>query len=89
MTNGPAAPASSRATWALVLGILAVCMGFVAGVPAAALGRAELTAIEEGRAPEAGRARATIGMALGLVMTVLSCLACGIYVTIVATALAK
>lgn len=86
----PDAP-SGRATLALVLGILSwVCLlGFVAGVPAAILGKLEMSAIDEGRAPEAGRTRATIGMVSGLVATVGSCLGCGVYITVIALSLGK
>ena len=86
----PDAP-SGRATLALVLGIVAwVCLlGFVAGVPAAILGKLEMNAIDEGRAPESGRTRATVGMVSGMVATVASCLGCGVYITVIALALGK
>jgi hypothetical protein len=87
----PDAPASGRATAAMVLGIVSIvlCLGFLSGIPAAILGKLELTAIDEGRAPEAGRTRATVGMVMGLLATVASCLGCGIYITAISLELAK
>ena len=87
----PSDAPSGRATLALVLGVLSwVCLlGFVAGVPAAILGKLEMNAIDEGRSPESGRTRATVGMVGGLVATVASCLGCGVYITVIAMALAK
>ena len=87
----PEAPASGRATAAMVLGIvsLVLCLGFLTGIPAAVLGKLELNAIDEGRAPEAGRTRAAAGMITGLLATVASCLGCGIYVTAIALELTK
>jgi hypothetical protein len=87
----PEAPASGRATTAMVLGIVSfvLCLGFLTGIPAAVLGKMELTAIDEGRAPEAGRTRATVGMVGGLIATVASCLGCGIYIVAIALELTK
>lgn len=83
-------PPSSRSTGALLLGVLALLVcGFFAGIPAAVLGKRELIAIDEGRSPESGRARATIGYGLGLAATVLWCLGTGIYVVILAIAAAR
>ena len=87
----PDAPASGRATAAMWLGIvsIALCLGFLAGIPAAVLGKMELTAIDEGKAPEAGRRRAAAGMVCGLLSTVVSCLGCGIYITAISLELAN
>jgi hypothetical protein len=89
--EAPAEPASGRATAALVLAILSyvLCLGFLTGIPAAILGRIELTAIDEGRAPEAGRTRATIGMVGGLIATVGTCLCGGVYFTMVMLELSR
>ncbi|MBI2346252.1 MAG: DUF4190 domain-containing protein [Deltaproteobacteria bacterium] len=68
--------ASVKAIAALVLGILSlICCGFIAGIPAIILGRSEMTAIREGRSPIAGEAVAKIGYVLGIIGTVLTCLA--------------
>lgn len=87
----PTEAPSGRATLALALGLLSwVCLlGFLTGVPAAILGKLEMNAIDEGRAPEAGRTRATIGMVSGLVATLASCLGCGVYITVIALSLGK
>ena len=79
----PPQPASARATTAMVLAIVSylLCLGFLTGIPAAILGRLELTAIDEGRSPESGRTRATIGMVGGLISTVGTCLCGGVYLT--------
>ena len=72
----PTQAASTRATAALVLGILSIiCMGFLAGIPAIILGSMELRAIKAGQAPAAGEGLAKVGYVLGIVGTVLTCLA--------------
>jgi len=75
----------------MALGIASwICLlGFLTGVPAAILGKLEMNAIDEGRAPESGRTRATVGMVSGLVATVATCLGCGVYITVIALALGK
>lgn len=68
--------ASGQAIVALVLGILSlVCGGFLMGLPAFFLGRAEEKAIARGDSSKAGQQMAKIGWILGLVGTILSCLA--------------
>lgn len=65
--------ASFRAQAALVLGLISFGfgLGFLSGIPAWIMGRNELAAIKAGRAPEAGRLLARIGMWLGGISTVL------------------
>jgi protein-S-isoprenylcysteine O-methyltransferase Ste14 len=68
--------ASSGAIWALVLGIASwVMCGFFAAVPAWIIGKKEISAIEEGRSDPAGKTMAQIGMWLGIIQVILSCLA--------------
>lgn len=70
------AAASTRALASLILGILSlVCMGFVAGIPAIILGSMELKAIHASRSPAAGEGMAKVGYILGIIGTVLTCLA--------------
>ena len=67
---------SGRALASLILGILSlICMGFIAGIPAIILGSMELRAIKAGQAPAAGEGTAKVGWILGIVGTVLTCLA--------------
>lgn len=81
----PAEQASGRAIAALILGILSlVCMGFVTGIPAIILGRMELNAIKEGKAVCAGEGVAKVGYILGIVGTVLTCLAMFAFVALLA-----
>lgn len=75
--SGPTAPGvSSQAIAALILGILSlICCGFFTGIPAIVIGRKEMRAIQEGRSAAAGESVAKIGYILGLIGTVLTCLA--------------
>ncbi len=70
---GSAGGASSNAIIALVLGILSFlgCSIFAA-IPAWIMGRKELSEINAGRSPEAGRTLANIGMWLGIVHVILT-----------------
>ena len=69
-TSGP------KAITALILGILSVlCMGFMTGIPAIIIGSMELKDIRAGKSPASGENIAKIGYILGIVGTVLSCLA--------------
>jgi hypothetical protein len=62
---------SSRATTALVLGILGlVCCGLL-GIPAAIIGKQEMASIDQGLAPVEGRGLAQAGFILGIVSLVL------------------
>jgi len=70
--------ASSRAIWALILGIAAwvLCFGTVIpGIIAWVLGKKEINDIEAGLAPQAGKTMAQIGMWLGIINVILSVLA--------------
>jgi hypothetical protein len=62
---------SSRATTALVLGILGLlCCGLL-GIPAIILGKQEMNLIDQGLAPVEGRGLAQAGFILGIVSLVL------------------
>ncbi|EKD42117.1 MAG: hypothetical protein ACD_73C00321G0003 [uncultured bacterium] len=70
---------------ALILGILSLtCCGFLSGIPAFFIGRAEIKNIDEGKSTENNRMLAKIGMILGLVGTILSCLGTLAYLAIIA-----
>lgn len=88
MTPGTAPGNSTKAVVALILGILSlVCFGFLAGIPAIFVGRAELKDIDEGRSPESNRTLAKVGYILGIVGSALSCLGALVYVGIIAMAI--
>lgn len=74
---GPTVPgASGKAITALILGIVSlVCCGFLTGIPAIIVGKSEMNAIQEGRSPAAGESVAKIGYILGIIGTILTCLA--------------
>lgn len=79
--------ASGQAIAALVLGILSlVCGGFLMGIPAFFLGRAEEKSIARGDSSKAGQSLAKIGWILGLVGTILSCLMTIVWVVIMVIA---
>lgn len=62
---------SSRATTALVLGILGIlCCGLL-GIPAIIIGKQEMNSIDQGLAPVEGRGLAQAGFILGIVSLVL------------------
>lgn len=89
--NGGAAPMegapSFRAKAAFALGVVSYCLvlGFFSGLPACLLANGELAAIDEGRAPAAGRWLARAGYWLGLSASVLFALALlGLLLTIAA-----
>lgn len=69
-------PASSRAVWALVLGILGVILCGILAPFAWWLGAAELRDIRAGFAPQSGQGLATAGMVLGIIGTVILALGC-------------
>jgi hypothetical protein len=72
--------ASGRASAALVLGIIGlVSCCLPAGVIGAVLGKLEMNAIRDGRAPRAGETIAKIGFWLGIVSTVLSLIVSAFY----------
>ena len=67
---------STRALITLILGVLSlVCAGFMTGIPAIIIGNMELNAIKRGEAPKEGEGIAKVGFILGIVGTVLTCLA--------------
>lgn len=68
--------ASSRAIWALILGIASWVLGcsILTGIPAWIMGKKEVNEIDAGRAPIAGRTMAQIGMWLGIINTILTIL---------------
>lgn len=68
--------ASSNAIIALVLGILSyIACGIFAAIPAWIIGKKEISEINAGRSPEAGKTIATIGMWLGIINVILSIIA--------------
>ena len=72
----PTPQTSSKAIVSLILGILSLaCCGFFSGIPAIIMGKSELNAIKEGRASEANKSIANIGMILGIIGSSLSLLA--------------
>lgn len=65
-----------KAIAALILGILSVlCMGFMTGIPAIIIGSMELRDIKAGKSPASGKSIAKIGYILGIIGTILSCIA--------------
>jgi hypothetical protein len=78
--SGQQGGASGRAIAALVLGILSFVMCCTpAGIVGIVLGKMEMNAIREGRAPRAGESVAKVGFYLGIVATALSLLVGGLY----------
>jgi hypothetical protein len=72
----PSQTGSTRAVVTLILGILSlVCGGFLTGIPAIIIGQMELKAIKKGEAPKEGEGVTKVGLILGIVGTVLTCLA--------------
>lgn len=72
--------ASGRAIAALVFGIISIVMCCVpGGIIGIVLGKMEMNAIREGRAPRAGETIAKVGFYLGIVATGLSVLVYGLY----------
>ena len=69
--------ASTRAIWALILGIAAYVLGcgILTGIPAWVMGKREINDINAGLAPVAGKTMAQIGMWLGIINVILSALA--------------
>ena len=72
--------ASGRAIAALILSIVTlVTCCWPAGIVGIVLGKMEMNAIQEGRAPRAGETLAKVGFYLGIVGTALSLLLWGLY----------
>ena len=63
-------PASNRAIWSLVLGILGLILCGLLAPFAWWLGAAELRDIKAGLSPDSGQGLATAGMVLGIIGTV-------------------
>ena len=77
------ASASGRAIAAMVLSIVSfVTCGPFLSIPGLILGKVELNAIREGRAPQAGETYAKVGFYLGIAVTVLYCLGGAIWTII-------
>ncbi len=75
-SGAPSQTGSTRAVVTLILGILSlVCGGFLTGIPAIIIGHMELKAIKNGEAPREGEGVTKVGYILGIVGTVLTCLA--------------
>jgi len=73
--SGQQAGASGRAIAALVLSIVALitcCFGLPFGIAGIVLGKMEMNAIQEGRAPQSGETMAKVGFYLGIAATVIS-----------------
>ncbi|MCS7185674.1 MAG: DUF4190 domain-containing protein [Armatimonadetes bacterium] len=69
-------PASTRAVWALVLGILGLVLCGVLAPFAWWLGSTELKDINAGLSPQSGKGLAIAGMVLGIIGTALLALSC-------------
>jgi hypothetical protein len=69
-------PASSRAIWSLVLGILGLILCGLLAPFAWWLGAAELRDIKAGLLPDSGQGLATAGMVLGIIGTVFLVISC-------------
>jgi putative exporter of polyketide antibiotics len=80
---GYAAPrTNTKATWALVLGILSlVCCGLFAGIPAIILGNMAKSEIDASGGSQTGRGMAQAGLVLGIIGLALSVV--GIVLTVV------
>jgi hypothetical protein len=80
MSGQQGAGASGRAIASLVLGIISILMCCApVSIVGIVLGKMEMNAIEEGRAPRAGEGMAKVGFYLGIVATALSLLVYGLY----------
>lgn len=78
--------ASTRAIWALILGIAAWVLGcgILTGIPAWIMGKKELNEIEAGLVSPAGKTMAQIGMWLGIINVIVSILALIVIIILVA-----
>lgn len=74
--GGAQAPASSKATMALVAGIASLVCCQLVGPVAWYLGSAELNEIQAGQSSRAGEGSAQAGKVLGIISTALSLLGC-------------
>jgi Domain of unknown function (DUF4190)/zinc-ribbon domain len=72
--------ASGRAIAAMVVGIVSLVMCcWPASIVSIVLGKMEMNAIKEGRAPQAGETMAKVGFYMGIVVTAVSLLATALY----------
>jgi hypothetical protein len=80
--SGQQSGASGRAIAALVLSIVSIitcCFGWPFGIIGLILGKMEMNAIQEGRAPQSGETIAKVGFYLGIAGTVISLLLTATY----------
>jgi Domain of unknown function (DUF4190) len=80
--SGQQGGASGRAIAALVLSVIALiscCFGWPFGVIGIVLGKMEMNAIRDGRAPQSGETLAKVGFYLGIAATAISLLVTAIY----------
>lgn len=80
--SGQQGGASGRAIAALVLSIIALiscCFGWPFGIVGIVLGKMEMNAIREGRAPQSGETLAKVGFYLGIAATAISLLITAVY----------
>jgi uncharacterized protein DUF4190 len=83
---GPATRTNSKATWALILGIVGMVLcGVFAGIPAIVLGHQARKETDSSRGTQEGRGMATAGFVLGIVSTVASVLYIAFMITLIAT----
>ncbi len=69
----PSGATSNKAMFSLILGILSfICCGLFSGIPGAILGKMEMDAIKQGRAPESNMGMAKAGFWISIVGTVFS-----------------
>jgi uncharacterized protein DUF4190 len=73
---------SSKAVWALVLGILGLlCCGFFTGIPAIILGKQAQNDIDRSGGAQTGRGMATAGFVLGIIACVWGVISIILYAT--------
>lgn len=78
--SGQPGSASGRAIAALIVSIVSLVMCcWPAGIVGITLGKMEMNAIREGRAPQAGETIAKVGFYLGIASTAISLLFTGLY----------
>jgi Domain of unknown function (DUF4190)/zinc-ribbon domain len=80
--SGQQSGASGRAIAALILSIVSIitcCFGWPFGIIGLILGKMEMNAIQEGRAPQSGETIAKVGFYLGIAGTVISLLLTATY----------
>lgn len=78
--SGQQGGASGRAIAALIVSIVSLVMCcWPAGIVGAVLGKMEMNAIQEGRAPQAGDTMAKVGFYLGIAATAISLLFTALY----------